>query len=110
MLLSLVLAAAALVAGYFLWQKQQQQQQQQHGSTSAPPRLERGWPLLGCVQYMRDPVGFLTALRARDGAVAAFRLAGRNIVLLSDPRSLQLYYRSPEEVLNAHAAFADFGE
>eukprot|EP00898_Chlorokybus_atmophyticus_P003040 jgi/Chlat1/3737/Chrsp259S00285 len=72
--------------------------------------IAQGMPILGVmVPYMKDPVGWLQRERAKYGAVFGMSLAGREIVLLADQGAIGAYYRAPEDVLNAHAAFSDFG-
>lgn len=69
-----------------------------------------GWPFFGCLfRYSLDPTGFLEEARKKYGPIFGIKLAGRDIVLLSDQGAIRSYYRASEEILNADDAFKEFG-
>jgi sterol 14-demethylase len=51
-----------------------------------PPMLGGGLPLLGhTLDFVRDTIGLLQCARSECGDVASFRVAGREMVLLTGP-------------------------
>src|SRR3546814_20869864 len=45
----------------------------------------------------RDPIGLMERVRAECGDVGAFRLADRDVVLLTGPEANAVFFRAPEE-------------
>src|SRR5690349_9051889 len=53
----------------------------------------------------QDPVGLLTRVREECGDVGRFRLAGRDVVLVSGAEANETFFRAPDEVLDQGAAY-----
>ena len=52
-----------------------------------------------------DPIGLMNRVRDECGDVGVFRLADRDVVLLSGAEANELFFRSPEEVLDQAEAY-----
>ena len=52
-----------------------------------------------------DPIGLMCRVRAECGDVGEFRLAGRDVVLLTGAEANEAYFRAPEEVLDQAEAY-----
>jgi sterol 14-demethylase len=52
-----------------------------------------------------DPIGLMARVRSECGDVGIFRLADRDVVLLSGAVANELFFRSPEEVLDQAEAY-----
>src|SRR5262245_17161202 len=70
------------------------------------PKLRGGVPLLGhTIAFMRDPIGLLERARRVCGVVAQFRVAGRDMVLLTGPEVHESFFRAPDEQLSPSEAY-----
>jgi len=64
----------------------------------SPPRVP-GPPLLGAaVPFLRNPTGFLTAMRARHGDAFLLELLGFRLFFVFSPAGLRSLYELPEEI------------
>lgn len=71
-----------------------------------PPQLKGGLPLLGhMISFARNPYGFMKRAHDEAGEVAAFKMLGQNIVLLTGAMASHAFYRAPDEQLNQSAAY-----
>ena len=71
-----------------------------------PPQLRGGLPLLGhTISFIRDLTGLLTRARAECGDVAAIKVLGRRIILVTGPRGQEAVLRAPDDVLSPKAAY-----
>jgi sterol 14alpha-demethylase len=71
-----------------------------------PPRVSGGGGETGHLEELRvDPIALLNRVRSECGDVGVFRLAGRDVVLLSGAEANELFFRSPEEVLDQAEAY-----
>jgi sterol 14-demethylase len=73
-----------------------------------PPRVSgEGDPAgTGHLEELRtDPLGLMARTRAECGDVGAFRLAHRDVVLLTGPDANELFFRAPEEELDQAEAY-----
>lgn len=71
-----------------------------------PPRVSGGGGETGHLEELRvDPIALLKRVRSECGDVGVFRLAGREVVLLSGAEANELFFRSPEEVLDQAEAY-----
>ncbi len=71
-----------------------------------PPRVSGGGGETGHLEELRvDPIALLSRVRSECGDVGVFRLAGRDVVLLSGAEANELFFRSPEEVLDQAEAY-----
>ena len=52
-----------------------------------------------------DPIGLMERTRAECGDVGTFRLADRDVVLLTGPEANELFFRAPEEELDQAEAY-----
>ena len=52
-----------------------------------------------------DPIGLMRRVREECGDVGQFRLAGRDVVLLTGAEANELFFRAPEEVLDQAEAY-----
>jgi sterol 14alpha-demethylase len=72
----------------------------------APPKLKGAWPLLGhTAGFVRDTIGLLESARRECGSVAQFRIAGRDMVLLSGPEVHEAFFRASDELLSPSEAY-----
>jgi sterol 14-demethylase len=70
------------------------------------PRLPGGLPYLGhALEFRRDPVGLIERGRDRLGDIFAFRLLGRTVHALTGPAGNEAFFRAPDSVLSARAAY-----
>ncbi len=75
---------------------------------SQPPRVsEEGDPAgTGHLEELRvDPIGLMERTRAECGDVGTFRLADKDVVLLTGPEANELFFRAPEEDLDQAEAY-----
>ncbi len=71
-----------------------------------PPRVSGGEDGNGHLDELRvDPIALLKRVRAECGDVGVFRLADREVVLLSGAEANELFFRAPEEVLDQAEAY-----
>jgi sterol 14-demethylase len=56
-------------------------------------------------ELRRDPIGLMWRVRDECGAVGAFDLAGRQVVLVSGAELNEWYFRAPDELLDQGAAY-----
>jgi len=73
-----------------------------------PPRVSgEGDPAgTGHLEELRvDPIGLMERTRAECGDVGTFRLADRDVVLLTGPEANEIFFRSPEEDLDQAEAY-----
>ncbi|MGA2837194.1 MAG: cytochrome P450 [Acidimicrobiales bacterium] len=71
-----------------------------------PARVSGGEGETGHLEELRvDPIGLMNRVREECGDVGIFRLADRDVVLLSGAEANELFFRSPEEVLDQAEAY-----
>ncbi|HLM97535.1 MAG TPA: cytochrome P450 [Acidimicrobiales bacterium] len=71
-----------------------------------PPRVSGGVGEHGHLDELRvDPIGLMRRVREECGDVGQFRLAGRDVVLLTGAEANELFFRAPEEVLDQAEAY-----
>jgi len=73
-----------------------------------PPRVSgEGDPSgTGHLEELRvDPIGLMERTRAECGHVGTFRLADRDVVLLTGPEANEIFFRAPEEDLDQAEAY-----
>ncbi len=71
-----------------------------------PPHVSGGQLPDGHLDELReDPIALLNRVRAECGDVGVFRLADRDVVLLSGAEANELFFRAPEEVLDQAEAY-----
>ena len=56
-------------------------------------------------ELRRDPIGLMWRVRRECGDVGRFRLAGRDVVLLTGAEANEAFFRAPEEVLDQAEAY-----
>jgi sterol 14-demethylase len=56
-------------------------------------------------ELRRDPIGLMRRVRDECGAVGVFRLAGRDVVLVTGADANEWYFRAPEEDLDQAEAY-----
>src|ERR1700739_1524371 len=56
-------------------------------------------------ELRRDPLTLMQRVRDECGAVGRFRLAGRDVVLLSGAEANEFFFRAPDELLDQAAAY-----
>jgi len=77
-------------------------------STRVPPRVSgEGAPEgTGHLEELRrDPIGLILRTRAECGDVGTFRLADRDVVLLTGPDANEVFFRAPDEELDQAEAY-----
>ena len=71
-----------------------------------PPKVSGGDDPNGHLEELRvDPIGLMRRVRAECGDVGEFRLADRDVVLLTGAQANEAYFRAPEEVLDQAEAY-----
>lgn len=71
-----------------------------------PPNLSRAVPLLGhAVEFGRDAFGLLHRARREHGDVVGFKLAHKQMYLLTGPEANEAFFRAPDEQLSAKDAY-----
>ncbi len=56
-------------------------------------------------EFSRDPIGLMRRVREECGDVGAFRLADKEVVLLTGAQANELFFRAPEEELDQAEAY-----
>ena len=77
-------------------------------ATRPLPRVsgEGGAAGTGHLEELRvDPIGLMERTRAECGDVGTFRLADRDVVLLTGPEANEIFFRAPEEDLDQAEAY-----
>jgi sterol 14-demethylase len=71
-----------------------------------PPWVSGGESEHGHLDELRnDPIALMRRVRAECGDVGQFRLADRDVVLLTGAEANELFFRAPEEVLDQSEAY-----
>ena len=71
-----------------------------------PPRLSGGLPLVGhAMGFLGNLTGLLETARAECGDVAAIKVLGKDIVLVTGPAGQEEVFRAPDDVLSPKAAY-----
>lgn len=71
-----------------------------------PPRVSRDDGGTGHLEELRaDPIGLMERVRAECGDVGIFRLADKDVVLLTGPEANEVFFRAPEEDLDQAEAY-----
>jgi len=71
-----------------------------------PPRVSGGEMENGHLDELRvDPLALMNRVRAECGDVGVFRLADRDVVLLSGADANEFFFRAPEEILDQAEAY-----
>ena len=71
-----------------------------------PPKVSGGDQPTGHLEELRhDPIGLMRRVRDECGDVGLFRLADREVVLLSGADANEFFFRSPEDVLDQAEAY-----
>ncbi len=71
-----------------------------------PPRVSGDEGGTGHLEELRvDPIGLMQRVRDECGDVGIFRLADKDVVLLSGAEANELFFRAPEEVLDQAEAY-----
>ena len=74
--------------------------------TKQPPRVSGGEDENGHLEELRvDPIALMNRVRAECGDVGVFRLAQRDVVLLTGAEANEFFFRAPEEVLDQAEAY-----
>src|SRR5262245_57103348 len=72
----------------------------------APPALSGGLPLVGhALEFGRDTLGLLHRARRERGDVVAFRLAHKQMFLLTGPAANEAFFRAKDDQLSPHEAY-----
>jgi len=75
-------------------------------SLREPPHVSGGEGEHGHLEELRvDPIALMRRVREECGDVGEFRLADRDVVLLSGAQANELFFRAPEEVLDQAEAY-----
>jgi sterol 14alpha-demethylase len=73
---------------------------------SEPPKVSGGDEEHGHLEELRrDPIGLMRRVRAECGDVGQFRLADRDVVLVTGAEANELFFRAPEETLDQAEAY-----
>ena len=71
-----------------------------------PARVSGGEDTNGHLEELRsDPIGLMQRVRDECGDAGVFRLADRDVVLLSGAEANEFFFRSPEEILDQAEAY-----
>ena len=71
-----------------------------------PPWVSGGEDVNGHLEELRvDPIGLMGRVRAECGDVGQFRLADKEVVLLTGSRANEFFFRAPEEDLDQAEAY-----
>ncbi len=71
-----------------------------------PPRVSGGEDENGHLEELRvDPIALMSRVRSECGDVGVFRLARRDVVLLTGADANELFFRAPEETLDQAEAY-----
>ena len=71
-----------------------------------PTKVSGGDDANGHLEELRtDPIGLMTRVRSECGDVGQFRLAARDVVLLTGAEANEAYFRAPEEILDQAEAY-----
>ncbi len=71
-----------------------------------PPRVSGDDGGTGHLEELRiDPIGLMERVRSECGDVGTFRLADRDVVLLTGPEANEVFFRAPEEDLDQAEAY-----
>ena len=71
-----------------------------------PDRVSGGEGETGHLEELRvDPIGLMNRVRTECGDVGIFRLADKDVVLLSGSEANKVFFRAPEEVLDQAEAY-----
>src|SRR5688572_23510891 len=71
-----------------------------------PPMVSGGVPLLGhAVEFGRDTMGLLERARREGGDVVRFRLAHKDMYLLTGPAASEAFFRASDDQLSPHEAY-----
>jgi sterol 14alpha-demethylase len=71
-----------------------------------PPKVSGGLDPNGHLEELRvDPIGLMRRVREECGDVGEFRLAGRDVVLLTGADANEAYFRAPEDLLDQAEAY-----
>ncbi|HXX89067.1 MAG TPA: cytochrome P450 [Acidimicrobiales bacterium] len=71
-----------------------------------PPKVSGGEGEHGHLEELRhDPIGLMRRVREECGDVGEFRLAERDVVLLTGAEANEFFFRAPEEVLDQAEAY-----
>ena len=71
-----------------------------------PPRVSGGEHENGHLEELRvDPIALMNRVRAECGDVGVFRLAQRDVVLVTGADANEFFFRAPEEVLDQAEAY-----
>jgi sterol 14alpha-demethylase len=70
------------------------------------PELPGGLPWLGhALEFWRRPIELLTRGRDRYGEAWRFRLAGKDVTVLTGPRANKAFFHAPTDVLSARECY-----
>ncbi|MGH9030145.1 MAG: cytochrome P450 [Acidimicrobiales bacterium] len=77
-----------------------------HTELREPPLVSGGEELHGHLEELRrDPIGLMRRVRDECGDVGQFRLADRDVVLLTGAEANEFFFRAPEEQLDQAEAY-----
>jgi sterol 14-demethylase len=77
-----------------------------HVQLREPPQVSGGDQEHGHLEELRrDPIGLMRRTRAECGDVGQFRLADKDVVLLTGAEANEWFFRSPEDVLDQAEAY-----
>ncbi len=75
-----------------------------HGAL--PPKVSGGIPWVGhMVPFVKNPYRFVQRAADEAGEIAAFKMLGQKIILLTGDEASELFYRSTDEQLDQSAAY-----
>jgi sterol 14-demethylase len=75
-------------------------------SSRTPPMMSGGLPVLGhAIAFGRDAMGLLRRARAECGDVAGFKLAHKQMYLLTGSAANEAFFRAPDEQLSPQEAY-----